>query len=257
MDNAILLDKVGICFDTVSILEDVSLKVSWGEFVCLLGPSGCGKSTLLRMIGGLLAPTCGTVSIDGMTPSHAKRNLAFVFQSPRLMPWHTALGNVVLGIQLRSRISRREAQSRGLAALALVGLTEHAHHYPAALSGGQRQRVAIARAWAVDPDVVLMDEPFSALDPGTRHRLREETLSLWEKAKKTVIFVTHDVDEAVYLADRIVLLAGRPATISETITVSEPRPRQLAAPVAQALHRRIRAHFNERPTTSHLLEEAA
>jgi NitT/TauT family transport system ATP-binding protein len=197
-----------------------------GEFLCILGPSGCGKSTSLRVIGDLLGISAGRVTVDGRPPREAWRELAFVFQSPRLVPWRTALGNVMLAMELRYDGMKRaamEATAREL--LALVGLAGDMHKYPRMLSGGERQRVAIARALAVDPQIILMDEPFSALDLNTRRRLRLEIISIWQKTQKTVAFVTHDIDEALTLADRIILLSNKPTRVLDTIVIDEPRPR--------------------------------
>jgi NitT/TauT family transport system ATP-binding protein len=197
--------------------------------VCLLGPSGCGKSTALRLMGDLLAPTSGSITIRGEAPKKQWRLLAYVFQSPRLVPWRTTLGNVLLGLEMRHpRMRASEARDTALRQLELVGLANDAHKYPSMLSGGERQRTAIARALAVDPDIVLMDEPFSALDPNTRVRLRRELLDIWEATKKTIVFVTHDVDEALFLADRILLFSNKPSRITREMSIDEPRPRNLA-----------------------------
>jgi NitT/TauT family transport system ATP-binding protein len=211
------------------IYDRLSFEIRRGEFVCILGPSGCGKSTSLRVIGGLLDILGGEVVVDGRSPDDAWSDIAFVFQSPRLVPWRTALGNVLLGSDLRSGGGAREARTaRARDLLALVGLSQDAHKYPAMLSGGERQRVAIARALAVDPQIILMDEPFSALDPNTRQRLRAEMERVWQTTGKTVVFVTHDVDEALQLADRIIVLSGKPTRVLEVVTVAAPRPRVVA-----------------------------
>jgi NitT/TauT family transport system ATP-binding protein len=208
------------------IYDRLNFEIRLGEFVCILGPSGCGKSTSLRVIGGLLDITGGDVTVDGRSPHAAWSDIAFVFQSPRLVPWRTALGNVLLGSELRSGGGERASRTaRAKELLALVGLVKDAHKYPSMLSGGERQRVAIARALAVDPQIVLMDEPFSALDPNTRQRLRAEMERVWQTTGKTVVFVTHDVDEALQLADRIIVLSGKPTRVLEVVTVDAPRPR--------------------------------
>jgi NitT/TauT family transport system ATP-binding protein len=210
------------------IYERLNLEVHPGEFVCILGPSGCGKSTSLRVIGGLLEIAGGEVTINGRPPQESWPDIAFVFQSPRLVPWRTALGNVLLGTDLRfgGAHDGREARAREL--LALVGLAGDTHKYPSMLSGGERQRVAIARALAVDPQIVLMDEPFSALDPNTRRRLRAEMERIWQTTGKTVVFVTHDVEEALQLADRIIVLSNKPTRVVDVISLKVPRPRTLS-----------------------------
>ena len=211
------------------IYDRLNFEIRQGEFVCILGPSGCGKSTSLRVIGGLLDIAGGDVTVDGRSPHAAWSDIAFVFQSPRLVPWRTALGNVLLGSELRGGGGERAARTeRAQELLALVGLAKDAHKYPSMLSGGERQRVAIARALAVDPQIVLMDEPFSALDPNTRQRLRAEMERVWQTTGKTVVFVTHDVDEALQLADRIIVLSGKPTRVLDVVTVDAPRPRALA-----------------------------
>jgi NitT/TauT family transport system ATP-binding protein len=223
---AIAFDTVGLSFGGERIYDSVDFDIASAEFVCLLGPSGCGKSTALRIIGDLLAPDRGQVRVNGRPPSETWDDIAYVFQSPRLAPWRDALANVLLGVELRfGRAEAKRRRDRALELLALVGLREASAKYPLMLSGGERQRVAIARALAVDPSIVLLDEPFSALDPNTRRRLRSEVERIWLETKKTVLFVTHDIDEAVTLADRIVLLSNKPTRVLETIVVDAPRPR--------------------------------
>jgi NitT/TauT family transport system ATP-binding protein len=221
---------VAVEFGAERIYDGLSFAVRRGEFLCILGPSGCGKSTSLRVMGDLLGVSTGSVAVDGRPPREAWRELAFVFQSPRLVPWRTALGNVTLAMALRYDGIRRAAmEAKAGELLALVGLAGDAHKYPRMLSGGERQRVAIARALSVDPEIILMDEPFSALDLNTRRRLRQEIESIWQKTGKTVVFVTHDIDEALTLADRIILLSNKPTRVLETIAVDEPRPRAVDA----------------------------
>ena len=225
-DAIIRFDHVRLCFGPETIFQDLSLSIGRGEFVCILGPSGCGKSTALRLIGDLLRPDGGSIIVDGRDPRETWEHLAFVFQSPRLAPWRTALDNVLLGMELRGgRRDREQMRARAIKALDLVGLTHDAGKYPRMLSGGEKQRVALARALAVEPQIILMDEPFSALDPNTRQRLRAEIVSIWQKTGKTIVFVTHDVDEALVLADRILLLSKKPARVIETIAIDRPRPR--------------------------------
>jgi NitT/TauT family transport system ATP-binding protein len=222
----IAFENVGVAFGEERIYDRLSFDVRRGEFVCILGPSGCGKSTSLRLIGGLLDVNTGQVTVDGCAPRDAWADIAFVFQSPRLVPWRTALDNVLLGSELRfgaGDTERRKAHATEL--LGLVGLAGDAGKFPSMLSGGERQRVAIARALAVDPKIVLMDEPFSALDPNMRSRMRLEMERIWLETGKTVVFVTHDIDEALQLADRIVVLSNKPTRVLETIDLKTARPR--------------------------------
>lgn len=237
-DEIIRFDRVRLRFGGETIFDDLSFSVRQGEFVCILGPSGCGKSTALRLIGDLLQPDGGAITVEGQAPRERWQNLAFVFQSPRLAPWRTAIDNVMLGMELRGgERDRAEMRQRAERALALVGLTPDAGKYPRMLSGGEKQRVAIARALAVEPQIVLMDEPFSALDPNTRQRMRDEIVTIWQQTKKTIVFVTHDVDEALTLADRILLFSNKPTRVIEQIAVTAPRPRSAGDDAALARHR--------------------
>jgi NitT/TauT family transport system ATP-binding protein len=220
--------SVAVRLGEVTIFSDLSLSIAAGEFVCLLGPSGCGKSTMLRLIGGLLDPSAGTVMVDGRSPHDAWDSISYVFQSPRLVPWRNARDNAALGIELRNpSVPKADRQARASELLRLMGLGNDMGKYPLMLSGGERQRVAIARALAVDPAIVLMDEPFSALDPETRRRMRRDVVELWRTARKTVVFVTHDVDEAIELADRIVVFSAKPTRILDTLKIDEARPRAI------------------------------
>src|SRR6185295_1047986 len=189
--------------------DRLSFSVVDGEFLCILGPSGCGKSTLLRVVGDLLGVDTGTVMVADAPASESWQEIAYVFQSPRLLPWRNAEENVILGQQLRFGGKRSQAEMRAKARelLDLVGLGRDRHKSPAMLSGGERQRVSIARALAVDPRIILMDEPFSALDVKTRRKMRHEIVDIWHRTGKTIVFVTHDVDEALVLADRIIVLS--------------------------------------------------
>jgi NitT/TauT family transport system ATP-binding protein len=225
----ITIEDVGLAFGQEQIYDRLSFDVRAGEFICILGPSGCGKSTLLRIIGGLLDPNIGRVTVDGRPPRDAWAEIAFVFQSPRLVPWRTALDNVLLGGELRfgSRDKERR-RTHAIELLHLVGLAADTSKYPSMLSGGERQRVAIARALSVEPKIVLMDEPFSALDPNMRSRMRVEMERIWLKTGKTVVFVTHDIDEALQLADRTVVLSNKPTRVLEIIELQKGRPRALA-----------------------------
>jgi len=204
-------------------VSSVDLRIEPGQFVSLLGPSGCGKTSLLRMIGGLLEPTTGTVSIDGRSVAEAveARKFGFVFQDPTLLPWRTVRQNATLLLDV---IGRQSEHARVDALLRTVGLTDFANHYPSQLSGGMRQRVALARALALDPEILLMDEPFAALDAITRERLGVELLGIWDGAR-SVVFVTHSIAEAVLLSDRVVVMSTSPGRIVADITIDIPRPR--------------------------------
>jgi len=219
-------------------LADVSLDVAENSFTCVLGPSGCGKSTLLNMIAGFVAPTCGRVLVDGVEVTRAGADRGVVFQEYALFPWRTALENVAFGPMIR-RLPRRERQAVAAHYLGLVGLAEHAAKYPAELSGGMQQRVAIARALANDPSVLLMDEPFGALDAQTREVMQEELLRIWDQDKKTVVFVTHSITESLFLADCVVVMSTRPGTIKEIVDVTMEHPRDRTAPPFIELERMV------------------
>ena len=219
---------VTIRFGGETIYKDLSFAVRPGEFLCILGPSGCGKSTSLRVMGDLLAVDEGTVTVEGEPAHQGWAKLAYVFQQPRLAPWRTALGNVMLGMELRfDKTSKAARTKKARELLDMVGLGRDVEKYPSMLSGGERQRVSIARALSVDPHIILMDEPFSALDLNTRRRLRAEIISIWKNTGKTVIFVTHDIEEALVLADRVLLLSDKPTRVLETLEISAPRPRDV------------------------------
>ncbi|MBX3585312.1 MAG: ABC transporter ATP-binding protein [Ramlibacter sp.] len=208
-------------------LQPVELTVQEGEFITLLGPSGCGKSTLLKMVAGLLEPTDGRLLLWRKPVAQletTQRKLAFVFQAPTLMPWASVATNVRLPLDLAG-LPRAEAGARVAEALALVGLTRFADSLPRALSGGMQMRVSIARSLVVQPNLLLMDEPFGALDEITRHKLDSDLLALWREKKLTVIFVTHSIHEAVFLSNRVVMMAARPGRIVEEVVIDEPYPR--------------------------------
>ena len=236
--DVLRFDDVLVRFNAETIYENLSFTVEPGEFLCILGPSGCGKSTSLRLMGDLLAADSGSVTVTGLPPDQGWDKLAYVFQSPRLVPWRNAIGNVILGMELRFEgRSKAEMRDKAASLLRLVGLQDDMQKYPSMLSGGERQRVAIARALSVEPEIILMDEPFSALDLNTRHRMRAEIVRIWQETGKTVIFVTHDIDEALVLADRILLLSNKPTKVLETIALDEPRPRDIGASVALRQHK--------------------
>lgn len=215
-------------FDTrrgrIKVLDRVSLNVRKGEFLCLLGPSGCGKSTLFNIIAGLEAPDAGEVLVEGEPVAGPGPDRVVVFQDGALFPWLTALGNVEFGLSLQ-RMPRDERRERALAALELVRLARFADAYIHELSGGMRQRVAIARALALEPKLLLMDEPFAALDAQTRNIMHEELQRIWARTGQTIIFVTHNVSEAIRLGDRVAVLSYRPGTIKREVPIHRPRPR--------------------------------
>jgi NitT/TauT family transport system ATP-binding protein len=210
--------------EEVAALADVSMEAQRNEFVCLVGPSGCGKSTLLRLVAGLVAPTAGAVSIGGTAVTEPRADTGIVFQAPTLLPWATVLDNVLFPLDMMGRL---DAAGRGRARdlLALVGLTGFEGKYPRELSGGMQQRAGICRALVHDPDILLMDEPFGALDALTREELTIEVMRIWHERPKTILFVTHSIPEAVLLADRVVVMSARPGRVAEIVEVKLPRPR--------------------------------
>lgn len=205
-------------------LNGVSLDIKENEFICVVGPSGCGKSTLLNIIAGLLEPTSGSVSVDGKIVDGPGPERGVVFQQYALFPWLTVLKNVEFGLKLKG-ITGDQATQEAMKYLKMVDLEQFANSYPKELSGGMKQRVAIARAYAVDPQVLLMDEPFGALDAQTRTQLQTELLETWEKERKTCFFITHDVDEAIILAQKVIIMSARPGRIKEIVDITIPYPR--------------------------------
>jgi NitT/TauT family transport system ATP-binding protein len=229
-EPAIVTSNLGRRFDStlgsVDAIRNVSLTVARGEFVVIVGPSGCGKTTLLRLIAGLEQPTTGTLSLDGVGEDGPTN--AMVFQGRSVFPWLSVRDNVAYGLKLNG-VGRRERQRITDELLSVVGLSRFARSYPHQLSEGMRQRVALARALAVNPDLLLLDEPFGALDEQTRFILQEELLRIWETTRKTVVFITHSIDEALTLADRVVVMTAQPGTIKAEVPIPFPRPRELAS----------------------------
>jgi NitT/TauT family transport system ATP-binding protein len=211
---------------TTQVLEDINLEVTEGEFVCLLGPSGCGKSTLLSAMAGFLSPTSGEITIDGEAVRGPDPRRIFVFQERGVFPWLTVEGNIAFGLFHLSSTERRKRVDHYVR---MVGLEGFEKAYPPALSGGMKQRLEVARALAVNPDMLYLDEPFGALDSITRLVMRGELLRIWQAERKTIIFVTHDIDEAVQLADRVVVLSARPATIRQIVNIDIPHPRDISS----------------------------
>jgi ABC-type nitrate/sulfonate/bicarbonate transport system ATPase subunit len=223
------VDNLDVRFDSFTALSGVSIDIADGEFVCLIGPSGCGKTTLLNTIAGFVAPNGGTLEVDGKAVTSPGRDRGVVFQEYGLFPWFTVEQNVQYGPRL-SGVRGRELAAISDRYLALVHLQHVAKHYISQLSGGMRQRVAIARVLANVPDVLLMDEPFGALDAMTRETLQEELLTIWEAQRRTCVFVTHSISEAIFLADRIVVMATNPGRISKVFLNQIPRPRDRTSP---------------------------
>ena len=214
-------------FGSIDVLQHIDLDVREGEFVCILGPSGCGKSTLLNIVAGFLEPTGGEVTIDGERVTAPDPRRIFVFQERGVFPWLTAEGNIGFGL---FRLPEEERRKRIAHYVNLVGLNGFEHAFPRELSGGMKQRVEVARALAVNPDVLYLDEPFGALDSITRLQMRSELLRIWQAERKTILFVTHDIEESVQLADRVVVLTARPAHIRRIVDIDIPHPRDLSAP---------------------------
>jgi NitT/TauT family transport system ATP-binding protein len=235
-------------------LIDINLEIQEGEFICLLGPSGCGKSTLLKIIAGLIPASSGRITIDGKPINGPGPERAVVFQDYALFPWMTVRDNIEFGLEARklARSARKEISTK---LLRTVGLSDFADRFPHHLSGGMKQRVSIARALAVNPSLLLMDEPFGALDAQTRQTLQDELLRIWREYRKTVIFVTHSIEEAIYLSDRIVVMTARPGRIKEIVTVQEARPRDMTGNGMNLRQREVRAVLNEEIKRAAALEQ--
>jgi NitT/TauT family transport system ATP-binding protein len=230
IDTKLRAEHVSVIFDrdgdSMPVLENINLEVAEGEFLCLLGPSGCGKTTLLNIMAGFLSPTSGQIRIDGKVVRQPDPRRIFVFQERGVFPWLTVEGNIGFGL---FRLPRTERERRISHYTRLVGLEGFEKTYPAELSGGMKQRLEVARALAVNPDMLFLDEPFGALDSITRLIMRRELLRIWEAERKTIIFVTHDIDEAVQLADRVVVMSARPAKIQRIVNIDIPHPRDLSS----------------------------
>jgi NitT/TauT family transport system ATP-binding protein len=238
----IVIDHVSKVFTTETrelvALQDISLTIPQGQFTCLLGPSGCGKSTLLNAIAGFSLPTSGTITSDGKVVTEPGPERGMVFQEYALFPWMTVAQNVAFGLEIKGMAKGQIAQ-RVDGLLGMLSLGDFRHRFPKDLSGGMRQRVAIARVLALDSPIMLMDEPFGALDALTRRNLQDELLRIWSELKKTIVFVTHSIEEAIYLADRIVVMTYRPGTIKRDLMVDLPRLRDPASPEFNALKREL------------------
>jgi NitT/TauT family transport system ATP-binding protein len=208
----------------VDALKNVSFEVEAGSFLVIIGPSGCGKSSLLRIVGGLIPPTQGEVLIDGKVVSGPGPDRSIVFQNFRLLPWRKVIANVELGLEINGT-KREQRQQVAKQYLELVGLSGFENYYPVELSGGMQQRVGLARALVVNPDILLMDEPFGSVDAQTREQLQTELLKLWTQTGKTIVFITHDIDEAIYLGDKIIVMSARPGMVQDIVLVDLPKPR--------------------------------
>jgi ABC-type nitrate/sulfonate/bicarbonate transport system ATPase subunit len=226
-EMTVAIRNINMRFGEMPVLDDISLEVRDGEFVCILGPSGCGKSTLLNIVGGFVKATSGDVTIDDEQVTGPDPRRIFVFQERGVFPWLTVEGNIGFGL---FRLGEEEKRNRIAYYVQLVGLRGFENAYPRELSGGMKQRLEVARALAVNPDVLYLDEPFGALDSITRLQMRRELLRIWQKERKTVLFVTHDIEESVQLADRVVVMSQRPAHIQRIVDIDIPHPRDLSSP---------------------------
>ena len=227
MAQKLQISHLGKSFGELRALQDINLVVERGAFIAVVGPSGCGKTTFLRIVAGLEPATSGEVALDGRAVRGPGGDRGFVFQSDNLLPWRTVFANAIIGREVAGRVGPAERQ-RTMELLKLVGLEGFEHYHPRQLSGGMRQRVNLARALAIDPQILLMDEPFSSLDAQTREIMQTELMRIWEDGRKTVLFVTHQIDEAVFLADRVLVFARRPGRLRENVAIALPRPRVLA-----------------------------
>jgi ABC-type nitrate/sulfonate/bicarbonate transport system ATPase subunit len=235
----LVADRVTMRFDDTLAVRDASLEIRDGEFVSIVGPSGCGKSTLFNVVSGLLPPTSGRVLIDGRDVTGSTGHVGYMLQKDLLVPWRTVVGNIVLGAALTRGVTERdEAEARALAER--YGLAGFLDHYPHALSGGMRQRVALMRTLAVHRDVLLLDEPFGALDSQTRLSMQQWLLEVWDELDRTVLFVTHDVDEAIFVSDRVLVMSPRPGRVAAEVDVQLERPRHLEMLTAPAFMERKR-----------------
>jgi ABC-type nitrate/sulfonate/bicarbonate transport system ATPase subunit len=243
-DTKIIIDRASKLFleGTVVAFRNIDLSVRTNEILCIVGPSGCGKTTLLRCIGGLVAPTSGRVLIDGAAVENPRAGVAIVFQHFGLLPWKTVAANVGFGLKVAGA-PRRELAERADHYIKLVGLGGFENHYPYQLSGGMQQRVGLARALATNPEVLLMDEPFASVDAQTREVLQEELLGLHERERKTMVFITHSIDEALVLGDRVALMAAHPGRVKEVLPVGFRRPRDPAAVRADPQYAELRNHI--------------
>lgn len=225
----VVVNNLAKQFGELRVLDNINFTVGNGEFLCIVGPTGCGKTTFLNVLSKLLPPTEGNIFIDGQVANPKTHNISFVFQEPSCMPWRTVKENVQYGMEIK-KFPKKEMENRLEKTLKLVGLDSCADLYPNQISSSMEQRVAVARAFAVNPDLLLMDEPYGQLDLKLRYYLEDELIRIWNEFKNTVIFVTHNIEEAVYLAERVLVLSNKPTTIKAEIKVDLPRPRNPVAP---------------------------
>lgn len=229
------LEAKGICLQYLrprtniyqTVLEDVNLKVMDGEFLSVVGPSGCGKTTFVSLVDGLIPGNAGQILVDGKVVTKPGPDRAMVFQDASLLPWRSVIRNVAYGLECH-KVNPKEARERAMHFIDMVGLTGYENHYPHELSGGMQQRVNLARALVMDPKILLMDEPFAALDAQTREAMQEELLRIWAKSKKTVLFITHQIDEAIFLSDRVAVFRAKPGRVKEIVKIDIERPRTLS-----------------------------
>lgn len=220
------------------MLNDISFNVGEGELLCIVGPTGCGKTTFLNLLSRLIPPTSGDIRIDGEVADPKKHNISFVFQEPSCMPWRTVKENIAYGMEVK-KIPQDDLQTRLTKIMELVGLTDSMNLYPNQISSSMEQRVAIARAFAVNPDLLLMDEPYGQLDVKLRYYLEDELVRIWKELKSTVIFVTHNIEEAVYIAERILILSNKPTTVKSEVKVDLPRPRDFRDPAFVEIRKQV------------------
>lgn len=216
-------------FGDLTVLNDVSFEVNKGEFLCIVGPTGCGKTTFLNLLAKLIPATKGSIYIDNVEADPKKHNISFVFQEPSSLPWRTVKDNIAYGMEVK-KIPQAEIEARLAKVIDLVGLSDCINLYPNEISASMEQRVAIARAFATNPDLLLMDEPYGQLDLKLRFYLEDELIRIWTESKNTVIFITHNIEESVYLADRILVLSNKPTTVKQEVLVDLPRPRNILEP---------------------------
>jgi len=239
-DRKVKINVSNICkqFGELVVLDRMSFDIHDGEFLCVVGPSGCGKTTFCNVLARLLPLTAGTITIDGEEINYQKHNVSFVFQEPSCIPWRTLWDDVKIGLEIK-KVPVKEMNERVEAILKLTGLYKYKNFFPHQISGGMKQRVAIARAFATEPDLLLMDEPFGQLDPSTRFHIESKLLGIWQRTRRTIVFVTHNIEEAVFLAERILVCTQKPTSIKEEVIVDLPYPRHITDPTFVEIRKRV------------------